>query len=278
MPKSWLAVGSPKNWERALEQGNLWGLKEPHRMFWETVEKGDRLFLYASTPVGGIVGVANVVNKLRQTRPLWQEEIEQGRVIYPLLVEFDIEYVLPFEAWKTDRLVNETIKARLKFRQTFQIVEDTLAAELLGSSMPATASVQTVPEKPTNLHDQAIEDLVRAGKLQKFIAEKEYDMEGAKLDAVWRRVERAVPAYVFEVQIGGNLYQAMSKLKHASDIWNSNIFLVIQGKDRGSVDKLLAGTFHEIRDKIKVMEVTEVAELRKRKEGLRDLEKGMGLL
>jgi predicted RNA-binding protein len=276
MAKSWLAVGSPKNWQRAFEGGNLWGLKEPQRNFWEVVEKGDRLFLYASTPTQGIVGVGTVTNKLLQTAPLWEEEVQQNKIIYPCLVEFQVDSLLPQDKWKFERLAHEVIKKRVKFRQTFQIVEEALAAELLASFSRALVASPT--QKPVSLHDQIIEKLVKAGHLQKFIAEKEYDMEGTKLDAVWRKVEKAVPAYVFEVHIGGDLYQALSKLKHAFDIWNSNIFLVIQEKDSKGVDKLLSGVFHEIGNRLKIMRVSEVEELVSRKESLNQLEQNLGLL
>jgi hypothetical protein len=52
-----------------------------------------------------------------------------------------------------------------------------------------------------------------------------------KLDVAWRRVEKGSPTYVFEVQIGGDLYHAIGKLKHAHDLWNSNIFLVTTKND-----------------------------------------------
>jgi hypothetical protein len=45
-------------------------------------------------------------------------------------------------------------------------------------------------------------------------------MDGTRLDAVWRRVEKSVPTYVFEIQVGGDIYHAIAKLKHAYDLWN----------------------------------------------------------
>ena len=68
--------------------------------------------------------------------------------------------------------------------------------------------------------------LVQIGHLQRFIAEKEFPMDGERLDVVWRRVVRSVPTYVFEVQVGGDVCHALGKLKHAYDLWNSRIYLV----------------------------------------------------
>jgi len=74
-----------------------------------------------------------------------------------------------------------------------------------------------------------------------------------KLDVVWLKVREGVPAYVFEVQIGGDLYHAISKLKHAHDVWNSNIFLVITNKNALKIQDLLSGAFHEIKEELRVL-------------------------
>jgi len=94
-------------------------------------------------------------------------------------------------------------------------------------------------------------------------------MEGGKLDVVWRRVERGSPTYVFEVQIGGDLYHAIGKLKHAHDLWNSNIYLIITERDSTKCYELLSGTFHEIKGKIQ-----KLYELKK---AYRDYETQLGI-
>jgi hypothetical protein len=56
--------------------------------------------------------------------------------------------------------------------------------------------------------------------------EKEKPIDGERIDVVWKRIERGDPNFVFEVQISGNFYEALAKLKHAWDKWNSRPFLV----------------------------------------------------
>lgn len=102
-------------------------------------------------------------------------------------------------------------------------------------------------------------------------------MDGTQLDVAWRKVEKAVPAYAFEVQIGGDIYHAMAKLKHAYDIWNSKIFLIVTEKDLGKASELLTGTFHEIKEKIRVIEAGKINELFKLKKAYRDFEKQLGI-
>jgi len=83
---------------------------------------------------------------------------------------------------------------------------------------------------------------------------------------------------VFEVQVGGDVYHALGKLKHAFDLWNSNIFLVCTDEDLEKAETLLTGTFHEIGDKIKKLSITKTNELYEKKRSWTNIEKEVGLL
>ncbi len=128
-----------------------------------------------------------------------------------------------------------------------------------------------------DLHELLKGKLVEMGKIQKFLAEAEYPMDGTRLDAVWRRVEKSVPTYVFEIQVGGDIYHALAKLKHAYDLWNSRVFLVASASEAPKVDLLLSGTFHEIRDRVKFIDITKLEELYSRKKAYRELEDALGI-
>ncbi len=121
--------------------------------------------------------------------------------------------------------------------------------------------------------------LAEIGTFQRFIAEKEYPMEKERLDVVWRKVIRSVPTYVFEVQVGGDVYHALGKLKHAHDLWNSRIFLVGDSKSfRDKADLLLSGTFHEIQPTIQILDVERISRLHSVKQELRQLEEDLRLI
>ncbi len=299
MANYWLTIGSLKNWETAFEHGNIWGLKETQRHLWESLSEGDTLFFYATQPVGGIIGYGIVRTKLKQNIPLWDEEIKQNIVIWPLRFEFDVEKCLPHDEWEANRVVNDRIKQLA--RSGFQLLSADVVRQLVLSmkSIPKleyvykveVAADQTVAEEPpkyvetpveppvvkVNLHDLLQQKLVELGRLQGYIAEPEYTIDSERLDVVWRRVERSVPTYVFEVQVGGDVYHALGKLKHAFDLWNSHIFIVATHDDRSKVDKLLAGTFHEINERIKYLELDKIEELYKRKKAYFDLERELGI-
>jgi hypothetical protein len=82
---------------------------------------------------------------------------------------------------------------------------------------------------------------------------------------------------VFEVQIGGDIYHAMAKLKHAFDLWNSHIFLVATMSDKGNYQELLSGTFHEVADQMGFIDISSIKELLEKKRDYKNLERTLGI-
>ena len=83
---------------------------------------------------------------------------------------------------------------------------------------------------------------------------------------------------MFEIQIGGNIYQALAKLKHAFDLWNSHVFLVSPQEDFNKALELLSGTFHEIRGRLKFIDCVKAKELLAHKKRYHELEKELGII
>lgn len=273
MSKWWLVIGSPQNWEVSFRLNNIWGVKAAQQGAWDHLLSGDKALIYASSPVGGLIGYGIIRNKFKQDKPLWPEEVKENKVIWPFRFEIDIEYCLPLDRWRSDKIVNESLRKYARSRQMLQMVEQNLATELI-----KVFPYQEQPYVPESPHERIKEQLLEIGRLQKFIAEKEYNMEGTQLDVVWRRVEKSVPTYVFEVHVKGDLYHDLAKLKHAFDIWNSNIFLVASKGDREKTDKLTSGIFHEIRDNLRFIEKDKVEELLNQKKSTQSLEKELGIM
>ena len=271
--KYWLAVGTPQNWKTAFDLGNTWGLKNkgPQATNWKQVQIGDILIFYAVSPVKGIIGYGVVQQKLRQDTPLWPEELAKQEVIWPLRLIFEVRSCLSPDRWVEDKIVNDRVSFRAKMG--FREVSERLATEVLAPFQASTASA----ENEQSLHGQIVDSLLEIGRLQNYLCQKEYPMGKARLDVVWRRVQRSVPNFVFEVQVGGNLYQALAKLKHAHDIWNSNIYLVLLDLGKNQLDDLLSGTFHEIRDRLRLLDHPTVKRLVDLKKEIRDIESRFGL-
>ncbi|TES87986.1 MAG: hypothetical protein E3J93_04220 [Dehalococcoidia bacterium] len=287
----WLVVGAVKNWDTAFEHGNIWGLKKSQQHLWDTLSEGDRVLFYATQPVGGVIGHGIIRTKFRQGKPLWPEELRKHEIIWPLRFEFDVESCLPRREWNVSKIISKEIWPRAGF----QLISRDIAEELinvLGENKYTIEEVKPILVResveeygeaselgksliPT--HEELQIKLMEIGKLQDYIVEKEYPFDIGRLDVVWRRVINSVPTYVFEVQIGGDIYHALSKLKHAFDLWNSHIFIIAAEKDYDKANLLLSGTFHEIEQRIKFIELSKIKELHERKKAYFNLEKELGI-
>jgi len=289
----WLLVGTPENWVTAFDYGGIWGLKRSQERFWQRIsENKDIAFFYVTSPVAGVVGYGVVRTKLRQDSPLWPEERAKNEIIWPLRFEFDVMSCLPPAVWHDQNYSSETLKGRV--RSGFQQIETGVAQEII-RALPVSAPAGLILAQPVgigpraqqpetilpateNLHDRTQGLLVEIGRFQHFVANSEYPLENRRLDVVWRRVQRSVPSVVFEIQVGGNLTEAMGKLKHAFDLWNSNIFLVGKNEHRAPANQLAGGTFREIQQRLRFIEVSQVEDLYQRKRAYRELEGQLGIL
>ncbi len=272
----WLVVGSPEHWQVAFENGNVWGLQATKKRWWERVAEGDGLVFYVTRPVGGAIGLGRVNTKFKQDKPLWPVEIQKGEVLWPLRFEFDVEFCFPPVQWGTSRLDIDALRAIVQ--AGFQPLKDKARDAALEAFEPFGA--QPVGERTdvAGLHQELKARIAEMGRIQKFLAEVEYPMETTRLDVVWRRVEKSVPTYVFEIQVGGDIYHALAKLKHAYDLWNSRVFLVAGPAERSKADSLLSGTFHEIRGRVTFIEIEKMQELYTKKKAYRELEEDVGIL
>jgi hypothetical protein len=268
--KVWVSVGPPETWEVSISW-NIWGVVEELKSVWDKLEKGDLLLFYATSPIKGIIGVGKVKNKFRQDKPLWAKEIEENKVIWPYRYEFEVEFALPRNEWKNKKV--SITGLNISVRAGLNLIKDKEAIKLLLQKMDEVWNTELIklieelpekiPSRKLSTHDDIEEKLLELGRIEGYIAEKEYPIPdlGERLDVVWRRVVASVPTYAFEIQIGGNIHQALSKLKHAYEIWNSNIFLISRREDFDKINKLLSGTFHEIRERIKVLSIEKINEV-----------------
>ena len=287
----WLIVGAPQNWDTAFTHGNIWGLKQTRSHLWENLKENDKVIFYVTSPVKGVIGHGVVRTKFPQNQPLWPDEVKQHKVIWPLRFEFDVDFRLPQRKWVSARVASNELWPRAGF----QSIKEDLGMKLVSSL--GTGGYAPVEEQPLAVsdttgeyvgisegekkilssHDEVKGILVEIGRMQGYVVESEYPCDGGRLDVVWRKLDRAVPTRVFEVQVGGDIYHALGKLKHAFDLWNSHIFIVASDADRGKIENLLSGTFHEISSRIKFIELQQVEELYKCKKAYLDFERNLGI-
>ena len=275
MPRNhWILCGKPENWNTAL-QDSIWALVPKFGGKWRYLRENDRLFFYATAPVAGVIGLGKVQAKFKQTKPQFPEEIAAKTVLYPFCFEFLPEYTLVESQWKTGRIkitlptgsysgMNLLDDQDIIDKITESIKRDWNVAPSEDDSEVAAPPVAktTSPSAQADLSHDRVKDMVyQIGKMHRYITDKEYVINSDKLDVVWRRVEKSVPTYAFEIQVGGDLYHALAKLKHAYDIWNSNIFLVTDDSYLVKIAELLSGTFHEIKGQLRIITLAQVNDL-----------------
>ena len=287
MRNFWIVPGSEKNWNQSLISKGIWGIENTafKKLHWLAIESNDLILFYVTGRVKGIVGYGSIRSKFHQDTPLWEAEIKEGCVKYPLRFEFDVDFILPQSEWYDKRI---TISGRGGFRQPLilrewedikpliQALNPNAPAELMKEiSLPAV-SIEEDKAHPT--HENIKNLLLEIGKFQSFIANVEFPMGPERLDVVWRRLPESVPTYVFEVQVGGDIYHALGKLKHAHDLWNSRIFLVSSTDYLGAINQLLSGTFHEIQPILKFIETKKISSLHQAKINIFNIERELGII
>jgi len=255
------------------------------RVFWLAVAPGDLLFFYVTGKAKRIVGYGTVRNRFLQDVPLWPQEVREGRALWPLRFEFDVDFLLPEENWTSSGV---PLPGGGLFRQPLMLKAPREAATILRRLSPEsnldellespTPPSQTVAEPPTPTHREAQNTLVEIGRLQNYLASIEYPLGTERLDVVWRRLPESTPTYAFEVQVGGDVYHAMGKLKHAHDLWNSRMFLIASEGSMGTATQLLAGTFHEIARELRLVSIERIVKLHGAKRNIYDIEKEMGIV
>jgi len=270
--KYWVLCGKQENWKIALVD-QIWGLIPKFEGKWKYVDQGDWLFFYVTAPVKGVIGVGRAQARFKQTQPLWPDEVALKKVLYPFRFEFKAEYLLPEPDWAGKRV---RVSLPVGSYSALNILDDKDIIDVLVEAAKARwgvafeepiapVAVAEGPKSAANAadlsHDKVKDMIFEIGKIHRYITDKEYVMNSDRLDVVWRRVEKSVPTYAFEIQVGGDIYHALSKLKHAYDLWNSNIYLVIEERHREKAQELLSGTFHEIAATIRIINLAQVNEL-----------------
>ena len=287
MKNFWIVPGSEKNWRQSLISKGIWGIEDTisKRPYWLAINPSDIVLFYITGGIKGIVGYGMIRNKFYQNVPLWPDEIQESRVKWPLRFEFDIDFILPQNEWK-DKKVSITGKAGFRLPLILKMWEEIKPVILALNPKADIKSLEKIPKllipsdskKVTPTHEDIKYLIMEIGKLQSYVSNVEYPMGSERLDVVWRRLPESVPTYVFEVQVGGDVYHALGKLKHAYDIWNSRIFLVASIKDLQSVNDLLSGTFHEIQPILRFIEIEKIQSLHKAKCNIFEIEKELGIL
>ena len=280
MVRFWLLSGTLENWTRTFSEAeHLWATRDIPilRSAVQRIGKGDLLAFYVTRPVGGVVGFGVAESeRYTGTTPYWPDEKKQKKVLYPHRFKFSIVDSLPEKDWRAKALrfgelsfqlvVYKSLNALTEdqFNSIVQACDEKWMTDIVSKirrGILAGEGVKppTPPEEPD--HDHIIEMLGEIGRLKQLVVEKEYPIEKFRLDVAWKRVAKGNPFAAFEVQIGGNFFEALTKLKHAWDMWSSVPVLVTTDEYADKARELIEGSFHEIRKRLRIVDYKEIKEL-----------------
>lgn len=186
------------------------------------VSQDDVLAFYVSTPVSRVLGFGQVKDRSKEETTLWPDEEEAGKALYPLRLTFTIEKLLEPDTWQKEGIFVGDLRVPT-YRSLNPIVDRKIIASLLERAatqwkikfdhlMPPEV-IETVQKRrkkeseglPT-LHTRIRDMLLEIGEMESRFPSKQYPMDDHLLDVVWKRIETGNPAYVFEIQVGGDIY------------------------------------------------------------------------
>ena len=285
---------------RSIFEEGLWGFPENkiNLKRWKAISQGDKALIYAQYRGKRGIWMLGMVRKTFLNRnPVKYWDPPTG---YPLQLTFDIEFPpkkgekLSLEDFdKVRPLTKEELAMSIGIpafrpiadRWSLFVFED---SSLEGVTYPYSKFDQVLNEfevrnKPVKRlkapsHKEIKEIIYEMGLIQRKFPAKEYDLDGAPIDVVWRKTEKSAPYIAWEIQIGGNLYQALTKLKHAFDIWNSIPILVTTQDQVDEAKKWIEGSFHEIAHAFRVVTWERIREFYESKKKVKSIESELGIM
>jgi predicted RNA-binding protein len=276
----WIFSAAPENWKIARER-KIWAVRSENVA--GKVGKGSLIVLY----VNGTKSFCTIIEILEDWHPatqaVWADEIEERQVKYPhqtrvRIVQEGIANVpeivqkLSFienkRRWGVYVLGTPANLRRPIPESDYQLILKTMQSNPLPHDFTPTLKAKRRvirkirPEKGARPRHNEIRDMLfEIGKIEGRIAEVEYPMDNLRLDVVWKTIRAGNPKWVFEVQMAGNFYEALTKLKHAWDKWNSKPFLVTTDHYIAMAKSLLEGSFHEMRDDARIVNWQQIVRL-----------------
>jgi predicted RNA-binding protein len=250
----------------------------------EKVKTGDYVVLYVAGTESFYTIIQIVSEWIPAVHLVWADEMEENKIIYPFQAKVELiqegvaeirnllprlSFVRNKQNWgvyvrgtpaNMKRPIPESdylfIYETMKSNPFPQDIDTLFKAEV---KMPIKQKQFTEKtEKETSIsefpkHNEIRDMIMEIGRLEGKIAEVEYPIDNLRIDAVWKTITSGIPKWAFEVQMGGNFYEALTKLKHAWDKWNSKPVLVTTNPYIAQAKSLLEGSFHEMKEDAKIV-------------------------
>lgn len=253
------------------------------------IRPGDRIIYYGKGD-SVIKGIYEIVQSHYARETQWPDSPFQfeTKPIVELEEPYDFKLLLPsldlfkhlseLRKWGSS-LMGITNAIKPLPEHDYELIENALieAQEQIGKEKVIIGEEFLDEKTQQSYHNRIREMLYEIGQMERKVSEKEYRIDGERIDVVWKRIEKGNPYAVFEVQIGGNFYQALAKLKHAWDKWNSHPFLVTTRQYRERALEWVSGSFHEIQGELRVVDCEKVKDLYEAIKRIKGIKEELGI-
>jgi predicted RNA-binding protein len=296
----WICPTPTEHWEQ-VKAHNIYAFqRETDR---DKIKPSDKIVFYlirSDPPV--FVGVYEVTKPWDEVKePFWAQEMTQGRIMWPWRFTLTpltlgaadarklskkLRYIESKDAWQPYFMGALANFGRPIPENDYRLILDELVKppityQVKTPTKPKAPPITKVPKRrkipelrgPVPNHNE-LRDMIRdIGLMKNLVVDTEYPINGMRLDVAWRMPVRQNPDHAWEVQIGGNFFEALAKLKHAWDLWKADPYLVTTERYEEEAKKLLGGTFHEIKPQIRIINWKEIVKLYKQLRDSTDTEK-----
>ncbi|MEM2930974.1 MAG: hypothetical protein QW797_08990 [Thermoproteota archaeon] len=259
----------------------LWALKETLRSRWTSIDKGDYVLFYHDRKfiyMGRVLFKYPFVDEPRQVEAgsylaesVWGKDVDGRTWPYLFFLEDVKEIDLPLT--KLNELTGYNLSALGGFMKIREEKKALKVIEYLGRAKPPVIPPSEEPPK----HNEIVDAIYALGELIGYKPEKKYRHKGYEFDVVWHKPPRVGPKYVFEVHLKGSLEAALLRLKHAYDLWESQVFLVSTEDQLKEAQAKFLGELHEISDKVVLLNIKNIEEFYSFKGRFEWLERKFGL-
>lgn len=283
-PSYWLFSVTPENWEIARKR-QIWAVRTENIA--HKIKKGDFIVLYV-TSIRSFCSILQVVEDWTLAEEaIWTDEIHEGKIKYPYQTKATIitgglanakelvaklKFVENKQRWGVYFLGAPANLRRPIPESDYQLIHETMklkplpadVSTLIKSKPQAKKAEAKKSRKDTSgvpKHNEIRDMILEIGKIEGKIAEVEYPIDNLRLDVVWKTISSGNPKWAYEVQMAGNFYEALTKLKHAWDKWNSKPFLITTDQYMTQAKSLLEGSFHEMREDARIVNWEEMVRL-----------------
>jgi predicted RNA-binding protein len=271
----------------------LWGFKEALKGLWSKAEPEDYVLFYhaGEFPYVGKISFLYPFKDVREqfeeatkiAEKVWGKDPRDGKTWSYLMFIHDVREVnIPLEKFNEMTGYKFEAKPGKAVIRSIRVRED--RAERLLTFLNNIYQIQTKPPPitltPPDLHEQVVQRIYELGEIIGYIPEKKWRKEGYEYDVVWHKPPREGPKCVFEVHVKGNLGDALLRLKHAHDRWESQLFLIsTEDQLNEAKTKYLTGALHELAETgaLTLLKIDEVIEFHNFKSRYEWLEKRLGL-